>query len=151
MTTDNSNLRNKTRKRIKHFLCKEPKNINKCDLNNCFCKKGKGCKCGYIENKDFDFDKTITRESVLKKNKKCYLCKNELYFKTNREAKAAVEIDHKTPISECPYHAHNWNNVGLICKGCNSEKSNKTLKEQDEDEALKKCKSGDCSDCCNII
>ena len=73
----------------------------------------------------------------------CYVCGEVVldpqkigYDKNNDRA---PQIDHVIPLS-CPKGEHRWSNVKLICKKCNSDKSNKDPREFLGDKVYKSLK-----------
>lgn len=69
------------------------------------------------------FDNSVTLENVFNKfNGVCNSCGSKLNFNCNCNANQYPSIDHIVPLSKGG--THTWENVQLLCRGCNIDKSN---------------------------
>lgn len=69
------------------------------------------------------FDNSVTLENVFSKyNGICQCCNKELEFDCDCNDNDYPSIDHITPLSKGGWHT--WENVQLLCRGCNIHKSN---------------------------
>lgn len=69
------------------------------------------------------FDNSVTLENVFNKfNGVCQCCNRNLTFECDCNDNNYPSIDHIKPLSKGG--THTWENVQLLCRGCNIEKSN---------------------------
>ena len=68
------------------------------------------------------FDCTVTLNNVFNKfNGECQICHKILNFDCDSKSSDYPSIDHIKPLSKGGYHE--WDNVQLLCRGCNCKKS----------------------------
>lgn len=72
------------------------------------------------------FDESVTLKNVFKKYEgKCQCCGKLLSFEAEVCENDYPSIDHVIPLSKGG--THEWDNVQLLCRGCNIKKSNKII------------------------
>ena len=72
------------------------------------------------------FDENVTLNNVFKKyDGKCQCCGRLLSFEAEVCENDYPSIDHVIPLSRGG--THEWDNVQLLCRGCNIKKSNKII------------------------
>lgn len=71
-------------------------------------------------------DPSVTLEAVFEKfNGQCCICNNKLSFDFEITSNRYPSIDHIIPLSRGGFHE--WNNVQLLCRGCNIKKGAKLI------------------------
>lgn len=71
-------------------------------------------------------DPSVTLEAVFEKfNGQCCICNNKLSFDFEITSNCYPSIDHIIPLSRGGFHE--WNNVQLLCRGCNIKKGAKLI------------------------
>jgi 5-methylcytosine-specific restriction endonuclease McrA len=75
-----------------------------------------------------EFDESVTLINVYNAFKgKCQACGKELSFETGWLENDYPSIDHIKPLAKGG--THTWDNVQLLCRGCNCKKSDKYLEK----------------------
>ena len=74
--------------------------------------------------RDGKFDASVTLKNVFDRfDGVCVCCNKHLSFECDCNSNDYPSIDHITPLSKGG--GHTWDNVQLLCRGCNIKKSNK--------------------------
>jgi predicted nucleic acid-binding Zn ribbon protein len=116
-------------KTFKCVVCGKEFNSIRDDAKTC-CEKCRSDLARIDRNKRYahlkeigHFDYSVTLSNVFDRfNGECQICHKVLNFNCDSKSSDYPSIDHIKPLSKGGFHE--WNNVQLLCRGCNCKKSN---------------------------